>query len=276
MTLLRLPTLLPRTAPAATTPPARPAAWPASRWPCLGRLVPATAARVMALCLTGAMAGCGGGGGDTQELQAPALLIRSAATGEVRGAFDVQFFFSAPVGFPSGRLPFSLSGGSEVPGSLSPLTSDTWQVRLTPNPNQEGLVELEVPAGAFTDAAGGPSNGVAYAFAQPFNTLAPFATLSFDGPMNALGMITGPGAFTLAFNAVLDAALTAQGVDVTVGSIGGFSRTSAAGQPDAYTFTYTPPAATVGAVTFELGTGVVASGGIPGDRNWWSFGLATP
>ena len=234
--------------------------------------------RVVALAGVAMLAACGGGGGGGTPLAtAPTLLIRSDATGEVRGNFNVQFFFSVPVSFASstGILPFSLAGASVVPNSFKQLSSDSWQVTLAPDTNKQGLVDLRVPPGAFTDPASGLSNTVAYEFGQPYNTLVPYAKLEFGGPVNALGMITGAGTFTLRFDAVLDAPLTVDKISYTAGTIGQFVKTSGTGQKDAYTFVFSPPPATSGAVTFEIAKGAVTSGGIPNNRDWWSFGLAT-
>lgn len=225
------------------------------------------------------LAACGGGGGGGTPLAtAPTLLIRSEATGEVRGNFNVQFFFSAPVNFSAsnGVLPFSLTGASTVANSFKQLTNDTWQVTLAPDANKQGLVDLRVPPSAFTDPASGLSNPVAYEFAQPFNTLVPFAKLEFAGPVNTLNMITGAGTFTMRFEAVLDAPLTVDKIGCTAGTVGQFLKTSPTGQKDVYTFVYTPPPATTGGVTLDLQAGAVKSGGIPNNRDWWSYLLATP
>lgn len=236
--------------------------------------------RVAALALAGLLAACGGGGGGTPTtaLQAPSLLIRSDVTGEVRGNVNVQFFFSAPVLFSGSQteLTFTVSGASKVAGSFKQLSPDTWQVTLAPAANQQGMIDLRVPAGAFTDSTGSASNTMAYEYAQPFNTVAPFAKLEFGGPVNALGLITGPGTFTLRFDAVLDAPLAVDKIVYTAGTIGQFQKTSGTGQKDTYTFVFSPPPATFGSVTFELPRGAVTSGGIPNGRDWWNFGLSTP
>lgn len=235
--------------------------------------------RLLALAGLGLLAACGGGGGGGTPLAtAPTVLVRSDVTGEARGNFNVQFFFSVPVSFTAtnGILSFTLSGASIVPNSFKQLTSDTWQVTLSPTSNKQGVVDLRVPPGAFKDPATGLDNPVAYEFGQPYNTLAPFAQLDFAGPLNSLGMITGSGTFTLRFDAVLDAPLTVDKIGCTAGTIGQFTRTSATGQKDVYTFVFSPPPATSGAVTFELPKAAVTSGGIPNLRDIWSFGLATP
>lgn len=235
--------------------------------------------RLLAFAGLGLLAACGGGGGGgTSIAAAPSLLIRSDSTGEVRGNFNVQFFFSVPVNFASstGVLPFSLSGASVVANSFKQLTSDTWQVTLTPDANKQGIVDLRVPPGAFSDPANGLSNTLSYEFAQPYNTLAPFARLEFGGPVNALGFITGAGTFTMRFDAVLDAPLAVDKIAFTAGTIGQFTKTSATGQKDVYTFVFSPPPATGGGVVFELPRAAVTAGGIPNLRDTWSFGLATP
>ena len=238
--------------------------------------------RVFVLALGGLLAACGGGGGGvdtpTTATQAPTLIIRSDVTGEVRGNVNVQFFFSAPALFTGGQpeLGFSLSGASKVPGSFKQLSSDTWQVTLTPSANQQGMIDLRVPPGAFTDSTGAASNTAAYEYAQPFNTIAPFAKLEFAGPLNSFGLIAGVGTFTLRFDAVLDAPLAVDKIAYTAGSIGQFQKTSGTGQKDTYTFVFSPPPATFGSVTFELPKGAVTSGGVPNNRDWWNFGLATP
>lgn len=231
--------------------------------------------RLGAAALLSLLAACGGGDGDAAPPQAPALDIRSDVNGEARATFTVTFFFSDDVDLPNGQLAFSLSGGSVVAGSFRRIDERTASVRIRPNAGARGLVDLRVPAGAFRDATGTAGNPVAYAFAQPYDTLPPFATLSFAGPVDALGFITGAGSFTLSFGTALDAPLSASGLLVLPGTVSGFAKTSPTGAPDVYTFAYAPPAATFGGVTVEILPGVVSSGGIPNDRERWTFGLAS-
>lgn len=235
-------------------------------------------ATLAALAAVAAVTGCGGGGGDaggTVAPVAPALEIRSDVIGEVRAVFTVTFFFSDAVRLPSNALAFSLSGGSTVAGSFTRLNDRTYSVRIRPNASAQGLIDLRVPPGAFSDAEGRVSNTVAYAFAQPFDTLPPLVTLSFGGPVNALGFITGPGTFTLSFNGALDAPLANGRLRAAPGTISALTRTSPAGQPDVYTFIYTPPAGTLGGVVFDLPADSVFRNGIGNDTEFWSYGLAT-
>lgn len=231
--------------------------------------------RLAAAVMLAPLAACGGGGGDGTPARAPALEIRSDVVGEARAPFTVSFFFADDVELPGGTLAFSLSGGSVVSGSFRRIDARTASVQIRPNPSARGLIDLRVPAGAFRDATGAAASTVAYAFAQPYDTLPPFATLSFAGPVDILGFITGPGSFTLRFSTALDTALTTNPLTVSAGSISAFTRTSPAGQPDVYTFTYTPPTATLGSLVFELPPGRVTSGGIANDGDYWSFGLAS-
>jgi hypothetical protein len=207
--------------------------------------------------------------------EAPSLVIRSDVIGEARAPFTVTFFFSDDVELPGGNLLFNLTGGSVVAGSFRRLDARTASVQIQPSASARGLIDLRVPAGAFRDATGTAASTVAYAFAQPYDTLPPFATLSFGGPMNSLGFITGPGTFTLRFSSALDAPLTATRLAVSTGSISAFTKTSAGNLPDVYTFSYTPPAATFGSIVFELPPGSVTSGGIANDGDYWSFGLGS-
>ncbi|MEY3253614.1 MAG: hypothetical protein RL227_2587 [Pseudomonadota bacterium] len=230
--------------------------------------------RVGAASVLALLTACGGGG-DGTPARAPALDIRSDVNGEARAPFTVTFFFSDDVELPGGTLAFSLSGGSIVAGSFRRIDERTASVRIRPNASARGLVEMRVPAGAFRDATGSASNTVAYAFVQAYDTLPPFASLSFGGPVDALGFITGMGTFTLSFSVPLDAPLAVAGLEAAPGTISGLSKTSAAGAPDVYTFSYMPPAATFGGVTVELLQGAVSRGGIPNDRERWTFGLAS-
>lgn len=234
-----------------------------------------------ALVLAGAslLAACGGGGGgDTGQVApvAPSLDIRSDVAGEARAAFTVTFYFGAPVHLPTGVVPFALTGASVVKDSFHQVNDRTYAVRLEPRDNARGLADLRVPAGAFLDATGLVSNTVAYEFAQPYNTLRPLPTLSFTGPVDLLGFITGPAVFTLSFPAALDVALDPAALLVSTGTVSGFTRASAAGQPDVYRFEYAPPAATVGVVAIELPRGAVTVGGIGNDLGTWSYGIRTP
>jgi hypothetical protein len=222
------------------------------------------------------LAACGGGGGDpAAPPQAPALDIRSDVIGEARAPFTVTFFFADTVVLPTGTLAFSLSGGSVVANSFRRVNDRTYTVQIRPNASAQGLIDLRVPAGAFRDSTGTASNTVAYAFAQPYDTLPPLATLVFGGPVDALGFITGAGTLTLSFSGALDAPLDGSLLLVSPGAISGFTRTSAAQQPDVYTFTYTPPAATGGAVRLVLPADSVRRNGIGNADEFWTFGLAT-
>lgn len=237
-------------------------------------------AGLAALTLAPTLAACGGGGGDAgtppPAATAPALDIRSDVNGEARSIFTITFFFSDAVRLPNNNLAFSLSGGSLVAGSFTQLNDRTYSVRVRPNASARGLVDLRVPPGAFTDIEGRVSNTVAYAFAQPYDTLPPLVTLTFGGPTNALGLITGPGTFTVTFSGVLDAPL-ANGVlrGGEPGTISALTKTSATGQPDVYTFTYTPPTNTFGIVGFVLPADSVTRNGIGNDTELWNFGIST-
>lgn len=216
--------------------------------------------------------GCGGGGVESPAV-APGLDIRSDTVAEAKGPFTVTFYFRDAVLWPASGLAFALSGASVVAGSFQRLNDRTASVQLRPNANAQGLVELRVPAGAYTDATGTASNTQAVTFAQPFDTRAPLATLSFGGPVNPLGVITGGGVFTLRFSVVLDRPLAADALRVSVGLVSAFTRTSAAGEPDVYSFRYDPPRATLGQLLVELPPGVVSSGGIPNEADYWTFAL---
>ena len=231
--------------------------------------------------LCGVLAACGGGGGGDIALpvapgQAPTLIIRSDVAGEVRANFNVQFFFSAPVVFPGGGdLAFALSGARIVPGTFRQLAPDTWQITLSPDVNKEGVIDLRVPAGAYADATSGERNAVAYDFAQPFDTRAPYAQLEFTGPLNFLGMISGPGTFTMRFQSVLDAPLAADKLVASAGTVTQFRKTSGPGEKDVYTFSFAPPAASFGGMVFELPAGSVSTAGIPNLRETWNFTIDT-
>lgn len=221
-----------------------------------------------------AVSGCGGGGAPSP--QAPSLEIRSDLAGEARGPFWVNFYFSAPVFLPGGALAFSLSGGSVVAGSFRQTDARSAVVQIRPNAGSRGLVSLQVPTGAFADATGVAYNRQAVSFAQPYDTLPPLATLSFAGPVNALGFITGAGDFDLVFSRALDEPLTASPLQWSVGLVSDFRRLSAPGQPDAYRLAYLPPPATTGSLVVDLPPGSVRAEGIANDADYWSFGLATP
>jgi hypothetical protein len=231
--------------------------------------------RLAALLALAPLAACGGGGGSSAPITAPTLDIRSNTVGDARGPFTVTFYFSDAISLPTGTLAFSLNGGRVVAGSFRKVDDRTYSVQVSPNANAQGLIDLRVPAGAYRDITGEVANTVAYAFAQPYDTLPPLATLSFGGPVTALGFISGAGSFTLTFSGVLDAPLTLAKLRVSVGTLSNLQRTSAAGAPDVYTFSYEPPAATAGAVVLELPAGSVTRGGIPNDTDYWTYGLAT-
>lgn len=237
--------------------------------------------RWIALCGLLALSACGGGGdepGNGVSVVVPTLEMRSNVGGEASGPFTVTFDFSGEVSLTNGQLPFSTTNGGVVAGSFATVSASRYTVRIQPAANRQGLFELKVPPGAYRDASGAQSNTVTYVFSQPINTVAaagPEASWSDSAATDWL--LTGPVTVTLRFNEVLDAPLDPSRLAVSTGAISSFRKTSAAGDPDVYTFLYTPPGGAQGAVTIELPTGVVTAGGAPNSLvSWWTRAIRTP
>jgi len=218
--------------------------------------------------------GSGGSGADAPLPELPTLTITSDAGEVASEPFKLRFTFSAPVVFSGGAFAFCVRTNNtdyckvqtQTPTAVEGL-ANTYTIDVAPYAQREGLAPIRVPAGAFKDATGRVTNPIAYEFPQFINTIGPRGTFT---PNSAGGLIFGPATITLAFDAILDTALTQDKLLVSDGTISAFQKTSAAGVNDVYQFVFTPPTGIGGSVTIILPAGSVSAGGIKnGDLRQW-------
>ena len=226
----------------------------------------------------GLLSACGGGssGGVPETPVIPTLTMSSNAGEEASEPFTVTFSFSAPVtiNHPSGILQLASTNCTPLPSTFAKTGAATYTMVVNPSAGRKGIAEIRLAPGTFKDSSGTVANTVSYEFAQPFNTVVPVAT--FDKP--GVLFITEPITVRVSFDAVLDIALTLDKLTTSVGSIGNLVKTSALDANDSYTFSYTPPAATLGTVIIQIPQGSVASGGIASGtaQQWGPYGIKTP
>lgn len=202
--------------------------------------------------------------------------MTSNAGEEASEPFTVTFAFSAPVtiSHPSGILQLASTNCTPVPNTFAKTGPSTYTMVVNPHAGKQAIAELRLAPGTFKDSTGVLTNTVSYEFAQAINTIGPVAT--FDQP--GVVFITGPVTVRVSFNAVLDAALTQDKLTASVGTISNLVKTSTLGANDSYTFSYTPPATTLGTVIIQIPQGSVASGGIASGtvQQWGPYGIKTP
>jgi hypothetical protein len=224
------------------------------------------------------LSACGGGSGggvpDTPVI--PTLTISSNAGEEASEPFTVTFAFSAPVtiNHASGILQLASTNCTPVPNTFAKTGAATYTMVVNPHAGKKGIAEIRLAPGTFKDSTGTVANTLSYEFAQAFNTIGPIAT--FDQP--GVLFITGPSTVRISFDAVLDATLTIDKLTASVGTVSDLVKTSAPGANDSYTFTFTPPAATLGTVIIQLPSGSVAAGGIASGtaQQWGPYAIKTP
>lgn len=213
-------------------------------------------------------AGCGGGGVDAPVAPpvAPLLEISSNIPDVAEGRVTVRFEFSSePRAFPSTGLAFAMTGGKTVAGSFTKINATVYTVQIDPNVNSQGVIQITVPAGAFSDATGQVSNTTAYSFAQRYDTLVPDTEPRAELTTNVVGQAAGPFTVTFTFNLDVGTSFAATDVIVTNATPGTFTKLS----PTVYTLQVTPPPATTGICTIEVPPGAVTavSSGVSNTRS---------
>lgn len=208
------------------------------------------------------LSACGGGNteGPADDPVAPSLAISTDQLGIAPGPFSVYFKFSAaPSGFAANRV--VLTRATVVDGSFSTISSTEYSLRVRPTANAEGIVQITVPAGNFSDSTGKAPSTIAYSFAQAFDTVvAPneaLLTITDNVPGN--GIASGPVTFTLSFSLAIRDTFTAASIEVINGTITNVDRVSGT----TYTVVATPPAATSGLMALRVKVGAyVTEGGV--------------
>jgi hypothetical protein len=98
---------------------------------------------------------------------APDLTISSNVAGSASGPVTLRFKFSADVAvFPSGSLPFTMTGAKTVANSFAKLSASEFTTVIQSNVNGTGMIGITVPVGAFSDSTGRASNTKSYPFSR--------------------------------------------------------------------------------------------------------------
>ena len=225
------------------------------------------------------LGGCGGGGSspvvEVVEPVAPDLTVSSNVAGSASGPVTLRFKFTADVGaFPSGSLPFSMTGAKLVPSSFTRLSASEFTTVIQPNVNSTGTIEITVPVGAFSDSTGRVSNTKSYRFSQAYNTVVPDSEPRVDITASA-GTILGQFTATLNFNIDIGNSFTLDKLSLSVlGSSDPSAMASASAltrvSPTVYTALITPSSSASGLVVVSLPQGAVTGlvSGVSNSRAW--------
>ncbi len=222
------------------------------------------------------LGGCGGGGSSpVVEPVAPDLTVSSNVAGSASGPVILRFKFSADVAvFPSGSLPFSMTGAKLVPNSFTRLSASEFTTVIQPNVNSTGTIEITVPVGAFSDSTGRVSSTKSYPFSQAYNTVVPDSEPRVDITASA-GTILGQFTVTLNFNIDIGNSFTLDKLSLSVLGSSDPSATATASaltrvSPTVYTALITPSSSASGMVLVSLPQGAVTGlvSGISNSRAW--------
>lgn len=248
------------------------AAWPPRSWRWL------ELAMALLVVLAGLLSGCGGGGSSGVEppaAVAPQLTISSNVAGTASGPVTLRFKFSADVAaFPSGSLPFAMSGAKQIAGSFSKVSSSEFTTVVQPDVNSVGSISITVPPGAFSDSTGRAPSTQSYPFSQSYNTVVPDTEPLVD---ISAGASTASGQFTITLNFNIDvgSSFTIDKLSLSVlGSSDPLAKATASAltkvSATVYTALITPVSSTSGLVLVTLPKGAVTGlvSGVSNSRDW--------
>ena len=233
-------------------------------------------AMALLVVLAGLLSGCGGGSGfEPPVAMAPQLTISSNVAGTASGPVTLRFKFSADVAaFPSGSLPFAMSGARQIAGSFAKVSPSEFTTVVQPDVSKVGSISITVPAGAFSDSSGQAPSTQSYTFSQPYNTVVPDTEPLVDisaGASTASGQFT----ITLTFNIDVGSSFTLDKLSLSVlGSSDPLARATASAltkvSPTVYTALITPVSTTSGLVVVTLPKGAVTGlvSGVSNSRDW--------
>jgi hypothetical protein len=148
-----------------------------------------------------------------------------------------------------------MTGGKTVAGSFTKISSTLYTVQIDPNANTAGVIQITVPAGAFSELTGQVSNTTAYSFAQRYDTRVPVTEPTAEITSSVTGFAAGPFTLTFTFNLDVGDSFVANDVVVTNATAGALAKVS----PTVYTLQVTPPAATTGLCIIEVPPGAVTA-----------------
>jgi hypothetical protein len=191
------------------------------------------------------------------------VAIGDDTSGTAAGPVTFTFTLSDSTFGPAPGSDFTISDITVVggtPGTLTATGANTYTLVVTPPSNDAGTITVNVPAGAFVDAAGNSSTGASTT--QVYNTnVAPTLVSITD---NAAGVANGPVTYTFTWSEPVT------GFDIAdVSRIGaannasGWTAVTATADPRVFTTTYTPLASESGTVSVSVpaGGGIVDASG---------------
>jgi len=180
----------------------------------------------------------------TIDRTAPTLAITDDVPGTATGPVTFTFTFSEPVtGFTAEDI--VVAGGTkgtftEVSGGL------VYSLIVTPTPDTDGQITVDVPAGAAVDVAG-TANLAAPQAVQPYTLAVPPSLTITD---NVAGTATGPITYTFTFSEPVTG-FTADDITVTGAAKGAFATVNAS----TYTLVVNPPANATGTIGVSVPAG---------------------
>ena len=227
--------------------------------------------------LAGLLSGCGGGGSGFEPpvATAPQLTISSNVAGTASGPVTLRFKFSADVAaFPSGSLPFAMSGARQIAGSFLKVSPSEFTTVVQPDVNKVGSISITVPAGAFSDSSGQAPSTQSYTFSQPYSTVVPDTEPLVDISAGA-STASGPFTITLTFNIDVGSSFTLDKLSLSVlGSSDPLARATSSAltkvSATVYTALITPVSTTSGLVVVTMPKGAVTGlvSGVSNSRDW--------
>ncbi len=173
----------------------------------------------------------------TIDRAAPTVTITDDVGGTATGPVTFTFTFSEAVsGFATGDV--VVAGGTK--GAFTAVSATVYTLVVTPTPDTNGQITVDIATGVATDAAG-TGNLAATQAVQPY-TLGVAPTLAITD--NAAGTASGPVTFTFTFSEAVNG-FTAGDVTVTNGTKGAFNGSNG---DTVYTLVVTPTAASTGTI----------------------------
>jgi len=178
----------------------------------------------------------------TIDRSAPTVAITDDTPGNASGPVTFTFTFNEPVsGFTTSDV--VVTGGSK--GTFTAIDASVYTLVVTPLPDTNGQITVDVPANAAVDVAG--TGNVAAQAVQSYS-LGVAPTLAITD--NTTGTATGPVTFTFTFSEPVNG-FNAGDITISSGTKGTFTAVNAS----VYTLVVTPPAGAAGTIHVSVPAG---------------------
>ncbi|GMV01607.1 MAG: hypothetical protein AMXMBFR52_12630 [Burkholderiales bacterium] len=179
----------------------------------------------------------------TIDRSAPTVAITDDTPGNASGPVTFTFTFSEPVsGFTGSDV--VVTGGTK--NTFTGDSATVYRLIVTPLPDTNGQITVDVPANAAVDVAG--TGNVAAQAVQPYS-LGVAPTLAITD--NTTGTATGPVTFTFTFSEPVNG-FAASDIAISTGTKGAFTGSNGS---SVYTLVVTPPAGAAGTINVSVPAG---------------------